>query len=163
MTSSSSVKPITGKTVLYGMIAFFGVIMAVNGAFVYFALSSWPELVSKKSYQEGLEYNATLDAAQAQSERGWSSSLTYDGNAFRVMLADKTHVPLEGLDVIATVRRPVNDAANIILTMGEDMDQPGYYVADVVLPLSGRWYIVIEAARDDAVTYRMQHEIMIKP
>ncbi|MBT4890650.1 MAG: FixH family protein [Rhodospirillales bacterium] len=163
MTSPAPVKPITGKTVLYGMIAFFGVIIAVNSVFMYLALDTWPELVSKQSYQDGLKYNETLDAAEVQKLRGWSSTLTFDGNTFRVFMIDKTEAPLEGLTVIATVRRPVNDAANISLIMNEESDTSGYYSSDVSLPLDGRWYIVIEVMQNDAVSYQMEHEVMVEP
>ena len=57
---------ITGWTVFYGMVAFFGVIIAVNLTFVYFALDSWPGLTTQHAYEEGIAYNKTLEQAAAQ-------------------------------------------------------------------------------------------------
>jgi len=37
-------KPVTGRRVLIWLVAFFGVVIAVNMAFVYFALNTWPGL-----------------------------------------------------------------------------------------------------------------------
>ena len=64
---------ITGWTVFYGMVAFFGVIIAVNLTFVYFALDSWPGLTTQHAYEEGIAYNKTLEQAAAQNEMGWTS------------------------------------------------------------------------------------------
>ena len=47
-------RPLTGKTVLIGFLAFFGLIFAVNGAFVYFALDSWPGLRYDSAAEAGL-------------------------------------------------------------------------------------------------------------
>ena len=41
---------ITGRMVLVGLLTFFGVVFAVNGVFVYFALDSWPGLTTEAAY-----------------------------------------------------------------------------------------------------------------
>ncbi len=163
MSAPKPVKQITGKTVLIGMLAFFGVILAVNMTFMYLALNSWPELVSKRAYLDGLEYNDTLNAAKLQSDRGWSSILEYDGKSVVVSLTDKSQAPLVGLGINLTLRRPVNDIADIKLVLQGVPANPGSYTADLILPLKGRWYGVIEAVRDDGVNYRMEHKFMVSP
>jgi len=37
-------RPITGRMVLFGLVAFFGVVFAVNGTLIYFAIDSWSGL-----------------------------------------------------------------------------------------------------------------------
>ncbi len=39
-------RPITGRAVLFGLLAFFGVVFAVNGALIFFALDSWSGLTT---------------------------------------------------------------------------------------------------------------------
>jgi nitrogen fixation protein FixH len=163
MSIPKPVRQITGKTVLYGMLAFFGVIFAVNMTFMYLALNSWPELVSKRAYLDGLEYNDTLAAAKVQSDRGWSSMLDYDGKEIVVNMTDKSQAPLMGLSVNLTLRRPINDIADIEVILRELPDHPGVYRTNLTLPLKGRWYGVIKAVRADGIDYRMEHKISVGP
>ncbi len=155
-------RPITGKTVLYGMLAFFGVIFAVNGTFVYFALSSWPELVSDKAYVEGLNYNATLIEAKAQKDLGWTSHLEFVDGALSVTFKDKHNAPLTGLTIKSVIKRPVEDITPIILALPESPQNQGIYYNAVKFPLPGRWSVMIEASHSDRTTYRMEYEIFIE-
>ena len=64
-------RPITGRKVLWMLLGFFGVMMAVNGIFVYLALSSFSGLETVNAYVKGLDYNATLRRGAAQKALGW--------------------------------------------------------------------------------------------
>ncbi len=156
---------ITGRMVLIGFIAFFGLIIVVNATFAYFAVDSWPGLVSKKAYQDGTRYNETIKAARIQTERGWSStfSTTSRGEVLELstFILSAENTPVSGLDTTAVLRRPVNDAVDITVRLSESM--PGAYAASVTLPLRGRWYVVIKARDKDADVYQMEHEIMVQP
>lgn len=163
MNTPKKVRQITGKTVLIGMLSFFGVIFAVNMTFMYLALNTWPELVSKRAYLDGLEYNATLDAAKAQRDRGWSSVLDYTGETVMVRMTDKSQAPIVGLDINLTFRRPINDTADIKLVLNEITATPGIYTINLTLPLKGRWYGVIEAVNEAGIPYRMEHKVMVSP
>ena len=68
---------LTGRHVLLAMLAFFGVIFAVNGAFLYFALGSHSGVVAVEPYRKGLAYNQAIAAAEAQERRGWRMELPY--------------------------------------------------------------------------------------
>ena len=74
-------RKITGKHVLVAMLAFFGLIIAVNATFVYLSLSTWTGLVSSNAYVEGLAYNATLEDAARQRQLGWKPSLQISSEA----------------------------------------------------------------------------------
>ena len=60
---------ITGRQVLFGILGFFGVVFAANGAFIFFALDSFTGLATDSPYQRGIEYNQTLAAAAEQRHR----------------------------------------------------------------------------------------------
>ena len=53
---------ITGRHVLIGMLVFFGVILGVNGMFLYSALSTYTGVVSDEPYRKGLNYNERIEA-----------------------------------------------------------------------------------------------------
>src|SRR5688572_2876208 len=64
-----------GGHVLAAFLAFFGVIFAVNGVFLYMALSTHTGLVAQEPYRKGLHYNDRIAAAERQQALGWTSDL----------------------------------------------------------------------------------------
>lgn len=95
-------RPITGKTVLFGMLAFFGVVFAVNGALVYFAIDSWSGLSTERPFEAGRNHDRTLAEAEAQAALGWNSAVTLTpgtggGQMVEVVLgnADRTRYRME--------------------------------------------------------------------
>lgn len=156
-------KKITGRTVLIGILAFFGVILMVNGIFVYFAIDSWPGLSTENAYEQGRDYNKTISLAEAQQALGWSSRVTLlaENNgryAVRVAFRDQDDQPLSGLNVSVALSRPVGDKNMIELPLPENVE--GNYEGIVSLPLAGRWYAVIKAGRKGKALYVMQHEVL---
>jgi len=153
---------ITGRMVLIGVLAFFAVVFAANGALVFFALDSWPGLVAERAYDAGLAYNRVLETARAQRARGWVSTLAVDdgGQSVVVRIAAPGGTPVEGLATRVTFRRPLGDERARTVALIERA--PGTYVAATALPLAGRWYAIVEAARDGQAAFRMDHEIMVK-
>jgi len=156
---------ITGRKVLFGILAFFGVIFMVNGAFVYFALSSWPGLTTEKAYEQGRDYNQTLSGAEAQESLGWSSHIEFtadlERHVFRIMFKDNEGQPLSGLRVRASFQRPVGDGKVIVVVLPEVAN--GEYQSPVLFPLAGKWQANIEAGMNDDVRYHMRYTITVEP
>ncbi|MEO1305623.1 MAG: FixH family protein, partial [Pseudomonadota bacterium] len=71
--SAPSEKTLKGWHVLLIMLGFFGIMFAVNGVFLYHAITSFPGEDIKKSYVQGLNYNDTLAVRAAQAELGWQA------------------------------------------------------------------------------------------
>lgn len=160
--TKSTPSPITGRHVLIWMIAFFGVIFAVNGAFVFFALTSWPGLTTGRAYEEGLAYNETLAAAQTQSALGWQSRVslgptTPKGRVLDVWLRNADGL-LSGATVTAHLRRPLSEGLD--MTVALKPAGPGRYTGMVRLPALGRWRAEITAGEDGVGRYRMAHELV---
>lgn len=156
---------ITGRTVLFGMLGFFAVIFAVNGAFVFFAMDSWPGLTTDRAYEEGRDYNQTLAAAETQTALGWSSDVTLSNNEgvylLQVNLRGVNEIPLKDRQVKVRLVRPVGSDSEVETLLPEISD--GNYAGNLELPLTGRWQVFVEAGMDDKVHYRMQHEVIAKP
>ncbi len=101
-----------GKHVLFMLLGFFGVMIAVNMVFVYFALTSFSGLSFEDSYKRGTAYNNEIASANEQAARGWDSNITFEAlgekrGAISLLLLDKNGSKITGLDVLATLRRPV--------------------------------------------------------
>lgn len=84
----------TGYHMIACMIAFFGVIIAVNTMLAVLASSSWTGLVVKNSYVASQKFNAELKAAKVQHDAGWRSELTYTKGIIQVHLIDKNGKPV---------------------------------------------------------------------
>lgn len=108
MASATMKKPFrfTGTHMLACLIAFFGVIIAVNFTMATLASKSWTGLVVKNSYVESQKYNSVLADAARQAQRGWSSTLAYENGEFAFYLKDKDGSPVKLDTVVMSLGRP---------------------------------------------------------
>lgn len=158
-------KPLTGRHVLYAMVGFFGVIMAVNAAFLYFAVLSHPGLTTEDAYKKGLAYNETIDRAASQRQMGWRAKfkIAPDGagpRALTLTIRDAKSRPVSGLAITAEFRRPADDDADLAVPFSESA--PGIYVAQTDLPYHGNWNARITGRRDGKPIYRLDQRLWLK-
>jgi len=158
------VRQITGKHVLFGMFAFFGLIFGANAIFVYYALSTWTGLETRQHYKEGVAYNRILAADEKQKSLGWQAIVDVqkmaDGKArLIVKLVDKDGAGLDGMSVQSRFIRPTHEGSDFTAPM--EAWGNGRYVADVRPPLSGQWDVRIDANRGGD-RYLTQNRVVLK-
>ena len=161
-------RKITGKHVLVAMLAFFGLIIAVNATFVYLSLTTWTGLVSSNAYVEGLAYNATLEDAARQRQLGWKPSLQISSEAagvgrktnITVIFSDRHATPINGLTIDAELRHPILDTGDLALAFQAMPD--GAYRAQIDLPRAGSWKLRLIARRSDGATFRLDKDLSIE-
>lgn len=160
---------LTGRQVLWILIASFGFIFAVNGTMAWLAEKSFPGLVSNDAYREGLEYNKTLAARAAQSALGWRADVTVTGagttRTVTASLRDRDGHPLDGMAVTARLVRPVVAGFDRKLALAEGA--PGVYRTEAVLPALGNWRLEIDATRPafrarKAERWHMERELWLR-
>ena len=159
-------RPITGRAVLIGLLAFFGVVFAVNGGLIYFAVSSWSGLSTERPFEAGRDHDRTLAQAEVQAALGWRSAValapgTAGGQAVEVTLTGRDGAPLGGLEVELALRRPARGDLDQRLSLNETT--AGRYRGAVELPLPGRWYAEVRVRDADGARYRMEHEVTAQP
>ena len=141
---------LTGTHVLIMIIAFFGVLIAVNAIFVSAALKTYPGVSEKKSYFQGLKYNDTLAERAAQAELGWRVSVTTvdrTGAQGRVVIAfSDAEKPISRLAVTGFVKRPVHDGDDQALVFEESA--AGVYEAQIAAFAPGLWDLTVRAEND---------------
>lgn len=159
---------IQGWHVLAGMIAFFGVIFAVNGVFLVSALTTHTGIVSKQPYRKGLDYNKRIAAAALQQKTGWTHTVSLDHKQgiARFVLADKHGRPVSGLAVQGFLGRPSTEQHDTQLTLRETAT-PGTYSAHVGTLAPGNWLLQLEAreATSDGtkIAYCLRKRLWLKP
>ncbi|MBT5943195.1 MAG: FixH family protein [Rhodospirillaceae bacterium] len=158
-------REITGRTVLLGFIAFFGVVFLVNGIFFWFASDSWTGLSTEDAYRKGIAFNDELARADAQRLLGWTAETGYASDmpgTGRLTFALRTEdgQPVRDRIVTATFKRPVAEGIDFSATLNSD--ESGRYVADITPPAPGQWDVRIEVSRPGAPSYLVETRIWSK-
>jgi nitrogen fixation protein FixH len=160
------IREVTGRHVLIAVLAFFGVMLAVNAVFVVFALSTFNGGEGGRAYQRGLDYNEVIAAARAQEALGWSHRLEVArAGQVSLSLSDRNGAPVAGLVLDAEIARPVADRFTRALAFREVA--PGAYAADLAGLEPGNWVVSLAASRrggpDRSIIYRAKERLWLKP
>jgi nitrogen fixation protein FixH len=153
-----------GHHVLAGFLAFFGVVLAVNGAMIYSAISTHTGLVAIEPYRKGLRYNDRIAAGERQDRLGWTVALDVrlDGTVL-LRLSETDGQPVRNLKISAVLGRPSTNQHDISLTLVEK--EAGAYAA-VIPPLAeGSWLFTFDAAYGDPTqpVFRARRRLWLKP
>ncbi|MFC3175391.1 FixH family protein [Novosphingobium bradum] len=82
------VRPFTGRHMALIMVAFFGVVIAVNVTMARLATSTFTGVVVENSYVASQHFNRWLDEARREDALGWRAQAVRDGDGHvRVTLA----------------------------------------------------------------------------
>lgn len=105
-------KPLKGWHVLAMLIAFFGVVVGANAAFIIAAVSSFPGEERQHAYAAGLRFNDTVNARRQQAALGWRADLKASRAAgvatLSLRFAGRDGLPIPGLKIEGELRRPVH-------------------------------------------------------
>lgn len=163
--TATTIKQLTGRHVLAICLGFFGVMLAVNTVFLFFAITTFNGGEGGRAYQAGLEYNRTIAAARAQEALGWSDRIEA-GTSGRIVvtLADRAGAPVAGLGLAGDIGRPVADRFSRTLAFSEV--RPGVYAAEAGALDAGSWVVSVAAHKVDmseTVIYRAKERLWLKP
>lgn len=126
-----------GGKFLGWMLGSFLVVAAVNGALVWYALSTFSGLSTEEPYEKGLAYNQALAQEAAQKKLGWQVHATYENGHVVAAFVDRAGRPLDRLKVTVAFVRPTRAGFDRTATLGWSGN--GRYQGDVALPLPGVW------------------------
>jgi len=136
----------TGKHMLAIMVAFFGVIIAVNIGMATLASKTWTGLVVKNSYVASQDFNDHLEASRIQEKLGWQSTLSYENGALEFALMDKNDKPVNMDLVMVELGRPAFEQQDQKIELVKIGD--GKYRGEVVLA-PGPWAFSVRANKGD--------------
>jgi nitrogen fixation protein FixH len=152
MTASSEAHfVLRGWHVLAGLLAFFGVVIAVNVYFAIAAVGTFPGEDVTHPYIQGLEYNRTLSEHRAQQAQGWRVTAGLEaasrGAVLAIELRRRDGAPLTGAHIEGALRWPADSRRDRILAFREGGN--GRYVADLVGLGEGDWDLRATATAPD--------------
>lgn len=141
-----------------------GVVVAVNGALAYFAISSSTGLVTEDAFDVGNNYNRVLAAGAAQDALGWRSDVSFvpvgpARGEITARFTDRNGKPVTGLAVTARLVRPVEPLPETALALSETA--AGNYAAAALLARPGQWEVRL-AARRGAELFELAQRIIVR-
>jgi nitrogen fixation protein FixH len=137
-----------GIHVLWMLLAFFALIIAVDAYFIVRAVGTFPGEQVKNSYVLGLDYNREVERRDRQRRLGWRAEagiVQTGGQHLLVHLTSAADEPLSGLAVSVQVFSAADGGIDETIELEER--EPGSYAAPISLPARARVEMRISALR----------------
>lgn len=145
-------RPFTGRHMAAIMIAFFGVVIAVNLFMARQASATFGGVVVQNSYVASQHFNRWLDEAAAEQALGWKAEATRAADG-------KLSLAFEGpatAAITATARHPLGRMPDRTLRFAPQGG--GAFLSTEALP-AGRWRLRIEARSPDGKIWRSEGDV----
>ena len=136
----------TGRHMAMILIAFFGVVIAVNFYMERMAVGTFGGTVVDNSYVASQRFNGWLAQARAQKALGWQTEVRIDARRRETLTLSAGGSALPDASVTAIARHPLGRESDIALrfaTIG-----PGKFRAVTPLP-TGRWLVHLVVRQAD--------------
>lgn len=162
-TSSSAIRPITGRFVLIAVVSFFAVVIGVNAVMMRLAIATLPGTEVDSAYRASLAYQTDIQAAHQQNGRDWKVDAHIErqaGGTARLTVDAKAQdgTPLAGLSVFGRLERPTDRRADQAFAMTEG---GGNYHGIAHGVAVGQWELVIEADRDGKRLFLSRNRVVL--
>ena len=146
--------PLTGRKVLFILVAFFGVVFAVNFTMMQLAIQTLPGTEVDSAYSASLAYEKEIVASHDQNARNWKVDAHVErggqgGATLQVEARDDNGKPVSGLKFQGRFERPTDRRADQPMDLAET--GIGIYRGSAVIA-PGQWDLVLEG---DAAGRRM--------
>jgi nitrogen fixation protein FixH len=143
----SSPKPLTGHKVLFMLVAFFGVVIAVNMTMMKLAILTLPGTEVDSAYSASLAYEKEIIAARDQNARNWTVDAHVQrsgqgGATLQVEARDHNGQPMSGLKFQGRFERPTDRRADLPVVLAEV--GIGIYRGSALVIAPGQWDLVLE-------------------
>lgn len=157
-------RELTGRAVLFCLVAFFAVVASVNAAMMTAAVTTFSGVETKNAYQAGVAFAREEAAAEAQESRHWrvNSSLRPGANGLtqvELTAQDRAGQPLAGLEATVSLNHPNDRRLDRPVTM---LANAAGRFSGVVTPSPGQWDLVIELSRDGERLFRSRERIILR-
>jgi nitrogen fixation protein FixH len=165
MEASAPPRPLTGRRVLFYLVAFFAVVFAANAALVTFAIETLPGTEVDSAYRASIAFNAEIAAAHAQAQRGWHVVAHVERNGeggarLRIDARDAAGAPLGGVGFTARLERPTDVRRDRSFAVTER--ETGLYSGRAADVAPGQWELIVEAARGNERVFLSRNRVVLQ-
>ena len=154
-----------GRDVLIMMLIFFGVVIGVNALMITYAVTTFSGEDAAHSYVQGLHFNSTLAARNAQHKAGWQARIetapAAQGQVVIVLsLRDRQANPVTGVALTGSLRLPATSREDHTLNFSETA--PGHYEATLEGVHPAYWDVVVNGQKDGAADFETRYRLWIR-
>lgn len=144
----SAAKPLTGRKVLFMLLAFFGIVIGVNVTMMKLAIGTLPGTEVDSTYSASIGYEKEIMAAHEQAARNWQVDAKIErgvdgGATLQVEARDASGRPMTGLKFQGRLERPIDKRADLPVELAEV--GIGVYRGNAAAVAPGQWDLVLEA------------------
>ncbi len=160
----SEPRPLTGGTVLFLLVAFFGIVIGANLVMMKFAIQTLPGTEVDSAYRASLAYEGEIAAARAQDGRKWHVDARVvraanGGATLRVEARDDSGRPLSGLKFQGRFERPTDRRADQEVALAET--GIGIYSGSADLIAPGQWDLVLQGDRAEQRMFLSRNRVLL--
>jgi nitrogen fixation protein FixH len=142
-----SPKPLTGRKVLFMLVAFFGVVIGVNMIMMRLAIGTLPGTEVDSAYSASLAYEKEIAAARDQNARNWQVDAHVErsgqgGATLQVEVRDNNGRPMSGLKFQGHFERPADKRADQAVALAET--GIGIYRGSAAPIAPGQWDLILQ-------------------
>lgn len=157
-------RELTGRAVLLWLVAFFGVVFAVNGWLVQAATSTFGGLDTPSSYQAGLRFESEVARVERQQALHWQ----VDGKLKRdrageavldISVRDAQGQSVTGLTADATLEHPANSRLDHVIHLAKVGAGAFHGVAQ---GQSGQWDLIVDFYRGGERVFRSRSRVTLQ-
>ena len=127
------------------LVAFFGIVIAVNLVMARYAVGTFGGTVVDNSYIASQHFNGWLEKAAAERKLGWTIKAALNGNRHVVLTVTKNGAPLQGASATATAHHPLGKLPEHSLHFSPLAE--GGLISARPLP-AGRWQLRLSTSKD---------------
>jgi nitrogen fixation protein FixH len=155
---------LTGRHVLQWLVAFFGIVFAVNGVLVRAAISTFGGVETLSSYRAGLQFEQEVGLVQRQDALHWqvTGKLARDSAGVAVLdvtARDAQGAPLSGLTADARLAHPADDRLDRVIAV-RSVAGGVFHGAAQAQP--GQWELIVDLYRGDQRVFRSRSRVSLR-
>jgi nitrogen fixation protein FixH len=157
-------RPLTGRMVLFCLIAFFGTVVGVNMIMMKLAIDTLPGTEVDSAYRASLAYGSEISAADEQKRRSWKVDAHVERRAdgaasVRLDARDANGAPLSGLKFSGRLERPTDKRVDRDVDLAES--GIGIYRGSASDVPAGQWDLVIEGEARGARLFLSRNRVIL--
>jgi nitrogen fixation protein FixH len=157
-TTTETSGTFTGWHMLAILVAFFGVIIAVNVTMATFASTSWSGLISKDTYVASQDFNIEAAKAHRWAAEGFKGEFTVHSPTLEYRLEGPAAKVERLVQISAIFHRPVGDRQDFTVTLKRT--SAGLFTLQHDLP-AGQWIVDLAAIENGETVYHEAERIYI--
>jgi nitrogen fixation protein FixH len=157
-------RELTGRAVLLWLVAFFGVVFAVNGVMIKAATSTFGGVETSSSYQAGQMFEQEVARAERQDARRWQVAGTLVRNktgeaVLDISARDDKGAPITGLTARARLAHPADERLDHVIALARIGAGEFKGEADAG---AGQWELIVDLYRGDDRVFRSRSKVILK-